>query len=377
MMKTDEHSAATKSVNHDLLRLSLIPGIGPKTVSSLFERFSDADTILSASPDQLQTVSGVGPKLAKEVALARRTINVDAVIQLCEQNQIDITDSFSNEYPAPLKEIHNPPITLYSQGELQESDAFSIAVVGSRHATGYGKRVAERLAQGLANAGYTIVSGLARGIDAAAHRGALNAGGRTIAVLGSGVLEIYPPEHVSLADEIRQNGAVISETAPHHPPKSGAFPQRNRIISGLCLGTLVVEAADRSGALITARLAMEQGREVFAVPGSIESQMSRGCHQLLRDGATLVGSIDDILDQLGPLANPVRINETQKMQHPAELRLNEQEQIILAAIDQCATELDEIVSKTQLPIARVLATISVLEIKRLIRRVSGNSVAKI
>ena len=182
----------------------------------------------------------------------------------------------------------------------------AVAIVGTRHATRYGLAQAERLAGSLARTGFTVVSGLARGIDAAAHRGALAAGGRTIAVLASGLLEIYPPEHDKLADEVAASGYLVSESPPRMVPLSGAFPQRNRIISGLSLGTIVVEAADRSGALITARHAYEQGREVFAVPGPIDSRMSRGCHALIKDGAKLVESIDDVLAELGPLAENIQ-----------------------------------------------------------------------
>lgn len=225
-------------------------------------------------------------------------------------------------------------------------------------------------------AGYTIVSGLARGIDAAAHRGALAGGGRTLAVLGSGLLNLYPAEHAELALQIREQGAVISEFTPRRSPKSGAFPQRNRIITGLTLGTVVVEAAHRSGALISARLAMEQGREVFAVPGPIDSRMSRGCHRLIRDGAKLVESIDDVIEELGPLIKPLTRQSGRTIHHPAELNLNEQESTVLQAIEVQPTEIDAIVARTGLPITRVLATISVLEIRRLIRRDSGHAVSR-
>jgi DNA processing protein len=201
---------------------------------------------------------------------------------------LQIVPRGSAGYPQPLDEIPDPPPLLFVHGALQAADALAVAIVGSRHATHYGLTQAERLAGSLARAGFTIVSGLARGIDAAAHRGALAAGGRTLAVLGSGVLNIYPPEHQELAVQIRSQGAVLSEAPPHSNPLSGAFPQRNRIISGLALGVIVVEASARSGALITARHAMEQGRDVFAVPGRVDSRNSHGCHRLIRDGAKLV-----------------------------------------------------------------------------------------
>ncbi len=363
--------------SRDLLTLTLVPGIGPKTLNSLLEYFDSPSEVLRQSTDSLQQVPGVGPKLAKELSLARKTINVDAVLQLCHENVIQVLHPSDLDYPKPLVEIHNPPATLYVQGELQETDALAIAIVGSRHATQYGKRIAERLARGLASAGYTIVSGLARGIDAAAHRAAMEAGGRTLAVLAGGLLNLYPPEHADLAEQIKMQGALLTEMPPHHPPKSGAFPQRNRIVSGLCLGTIVIEAAQRSGALISARLAMEQGREVFSVPGPVDSRMSQGCHQLIRDGATLVESAEDVLTELGPLTHPVKNATGDQVHHPAELKLTDQENFVLQAIETLPTAIETIVENTGIAMPNVLSTISVLEIRRLIRRVSGNSVARI
>ncbi len=252
----------------------------------------------------------------------------------------------------------------------------AVAIVGTRHATRYGIAQAERLAASLVRTGFTVVSGLARGIDAAAHRGAMEAGGRTIAVLASGLLNIYPPEHVKLADEVAEAGYLLSESPPRMPPLSGAFPQRNRIISGLTLGTIVIEAAERSGALITARHAYEQGREVFAVPGPIDSRVSRGPHALIKDGAKLVESIDDVLAELGPLAENIQREDGTLLTKPAELTLNEIEQQVLAAIDGSAITIDDVAKASGLPIHRVLSTISVLEMRRLVRRVSGTQVVR-
>ncbi len=223
----------------------------------------------------------------------------------------------------------------------------------------------------------TIVSGLARGIDAAAHRGAVNAGGRTLAVLGSGVRNVYPPEHREFAEQIAQQGAVLSELPPRAAPLAGAFPQRNRIVTGMTLGVIVVEAAERSGALISARHAMEQGREVFAVPGPIDSRASRGCHHLLRDGARLVESVDDVLDELGPLIESTPVEDGRTVHHPAELQLNELEKQVLDAILPAATSIDSIVTATRLTVPQILATLSVLEMRRLIRRLSGTTVVRL
>jgi DNA processing protein len=276
-----------------------------------------------------------------------------------------------------LREIHDPPGVFYMRGEMVPGDALAVAIVGTRHATPYGLHQAERLAGSLSRAGLTIISGLARGIDAAAHRGALAAGGRTIAVLGGGVLNIYPPEHDELANEVARGGAVISETPPRFQPLAGSFPQRNRLISGLSLGVLVIEAADRSGALITARHAMEQGREVFAMPGRVDSRVSRGCHRLLRDGAKLVESADDVLEELGPLVAPASLEDGTIVHHPAELQLNEQETQVLQAISSQSSSVDALCQSTGLPVQRVLATISVLEMRRLVRRVSGQTVVRL
>ena len=239
--------------------------------------------------------------------MARDEIDVQAEFDLCAANGIAILSERDPAYPRALREIHDPPGILFVRGEILPQDALAMAIVGSRHATQYGLAQAERLAGSLARAGLTIVSGLARGIDAAAHRGALAAGGRTLAVLGSGVLNMYPPEHAALADEVAAHGRGDQRSRRRAARRlSGAFPQRNRIISGMSLGVLVVEASTRSGALISARHAMEQGREVFAVPGRVDSRMSHGCHRLIRDGAKLVETADDVLEELGPLVAPAQ-----------------------------------------------------------------------
>ncbi len=267
------------------LTLTMVPGVGPRMRQRLLERFGTAEAVLRAAPSELQSVPRVGSKLCRAIATAYDEIDAAAEIELCRRTQIDIVAEGNEQYPRALCELPDPPAVLFVRGKLEPSDALAIAIVGSRHATHYGIAQAERLAGSLARAGLTIVSGLARGIDAAAHRAALAAGGRTISVLASGVLNVYPPEHKQLAEEIANHGAVISESPPRAEPLSGMFPQRNRIISGLSLGVLVVEASTRSGALITARHAMEQGRDVFAVPGPVSSRMSHGCHRLIRDGA--------------------------------------------------------------------------------------------
>ncbi|HUE72742.1 MAG TPA: DNA-processing protein DprA [Pirellulaceae bacterium] len=359
------------------LRLCLTAGVGPLLRKALLERFGSASAAIAAAPSELAEVDGVGPKLCRALSAARREVNVEEELDICRQHGIAPLLASQADYPRLLKEIPDPPGVLFLRGQLLPTDAMAIAIVGTRHATQYGLAQAHRLAAGLSRAGLTIVSGLARGIDSAAHRGALSAGGRTIAILGGGVLNIYPPEHESLAREVIEHGAVISESPPRSPALGGTFPQRNRIITGMCLGVIVVEAAERSGALISARHAMEQGREVFAVPGRIDSRASHGCHRLIRDGAKLVQCVDDVLEELGPLVEAAPRDDGREIRHPAELQLNEIEQQVLEAIQSDPTSIDDVVVGSGLPVPRVLSTISALEMRRLIRRVSGNTVMRL
>lgn len=359
------------------LRLKLVPGIGPKTYSDLVNHFGSPTNVLEAAPAMLREVPGVGTKIVSAIIAAPGDDSVATQLQICRDNDIEILSASSPQYPRILDEIYDPPSVLFCAGQITAADEIAVAIVGTRHATQYGKKVAEQLARGLAMAGITVVSGLARGIDAVAHRAALDAGGRTLAVLGGGILNVYPAEHAGLADEIKKSGAVLSEALPNVAPKSGCFPRRNRIVSGLSLGVVVVEAGDRSGASISARMAMEQGREVFAVPGRIDSRMSTGCHKLLKDGAKLVQSVDDILDELGPLVAPTKIDSETTVHHPAELKLSQQEKKVLNAISNEPTSFDIVVSEVGLPAARVLSTITVLEMRRLIRRVTGTTFVRV
>jgi DNA processing protein len=373
--RNDPAAESTRGDLVDTLRLSLIPGVGPRNRRALLERFGSPKDVLAASPSELREVPGIGPKLCRKIADADQ-IDVEAELELCRAHGVDILVEADEAYPRMLREIHDPPGVLFIKGTLLPQDGLAIGIVGTRHATQYGLRQAERLGGSLARAGLTVISGLARGIDAAAHRGALAAGGRTLAVLASGVLNVYPPEHDQLAEEVIAQGALLSESPPKLEPLSGAFPQRNRLISGLALGVIVVEAAERSGALITARHAMEQGREVFAVPGRVDGRSARGCHRLIRDGARLVETADDVLEELGPLVEATPRDDGQVVHHPAELMLNELEKQVLAAIDSERTTIDQIVAQSGLPVARVLSTISVLEMRRLVRRLSGTTVAR-
>jgi DNA processing protein len=360
----------------DNVRLSLVSGVGPLLRRALLEQFATAGSVLAASYEELQRVDGIGPKTAARIVAAKDEVDAEAELRIAAEHGVDVLTEADLEYPRPLRQIHDPPGVLFRRGNALPQDELAVAIVGTRHATRYGVAQAERLAGSLARTGFTVVSGLARGIDAAAHRGALAAGGRSIAVLGNGVLVNYPPEHRELQNEVAANGFVLSELPPCMKPLSGTFPQRNRIISGLCLGTIVVEAQNRSGALITARHAYEQGREVFAVPGPVDSRASTGCHALIRDGAKLVATIDDVLAEFGPLAENVRRDDGMLITRPAELTLNEIEQQVLAAIDGTPISIDAVSATCGLAVHRVLSTISVLEMRRLIRRTSGTQVVR-
>lgn len=375
---------STATTEDELLaqvRLACIPGIGSRMRRLLLGQFGSPQAVFAASPEDLAAVGRLGRKRAQAIAELAVDGTAEQVIDLCRKRGVDILVEGTAAYPGLLSRIDDPPGILFVRGNFEPCDALAVSVVGSRHATAYGRRVAWQLAGGLARAGYTVVSGLARGIDAAAHRGALDAGGRTIAVLGTGVLNVYPPEHADLASEIIGRGALVSEAPPFSEPFPGAFPQRNRIVAGLSLGTVVVEAADRSGALITARLAADQGREIFAVPGEIDCRMSRGCHELIRDGATLVGSIDDILEELGPLFETVTTADGRDVRSPAELQLDAIERAVLAAHDSLdergGADIDDLVAASGLATSQVLSTIGVLEMRRILRRLPGNRVARL
>lgn len=355
--------------------LNLVTGVGPRLQSSLLKRFNSAAAVFRSSHDEKLTVDGLGKKLA---AAIHESSLEDAreELALCREHSIQTLLSESEDYPTGLGEIPDPPPILYCRGTLEPGDHIAVAIVGSRHCTAYGMQQAERFARVLAGAGVTIVSGLARGIDAAAHRGALEAGGRTIAVSATGLLHVYPPEHKELAARIAEQGAVVSESPLRRGATTrGIFPQRNRIISGLSLGVLIVEASRKSGALHTARHAMEQGRDVFALPGRVDSAASQGCLDLLKDGAILVRYPDDILEGLGPLINPITTADN-TVHTPRELKLNEQERELLNLITIDPQHLDEILVHTSLEASRALATITILEMKRLVRRLPGGQIIR-
>ncbi|MDR0704708.1 MAG: DNA-processing protein DprA [Planctomycetaceae bacterium] len=380
------------------LTLSMVVGVGSMLAQRLLDHFDNAESVLNATESQLQEVDGIGSKIAQNISQARSVYHPETLITQCRTNGIELISKQDARYPELLRTIDNPPRFLFVKGKYQVSDNFAIAIVGTRHATQYGHQQAERLASELSRCGFTIISGLALGIDGAAHRGALSVEGRTIAVLGGGLLHIFPQEHRDLAENIATNGMIISEYLPDQVPQRGMFPQRNRIISGLSLGVLIIEAPPQSGALITATLAAKQGRKVFAVPGRVDQETSRGCHQLIRDGAVLVESVDDLLKHLNLSDKPktslqsaivpksvqtsktVQKSETKitniPIPIPASLQLDETETKVLQLITINPTPIDLIISISGLPAHRVLATLSLLEMRRLIRRTEANTVIR-
>jgi DNA processing protein len=282
----------------DLLALHLVPGLGPRLTAALLERFGTAAAIRRLSADRLQTVPHIGAKLARALAESFAQVDPGPELALLARFRARLLALGAPDYPPALAPLADAPYLLYMRGALQTEDAQAVGIVGSRHCTAYGRRVTERLCTDLARAGFTIISGLARGIDGVAHRAALQAGGRTIAVLAGGLSRIYPPEHDDLAREVEAAGALLSETPMGMSPQPGMFPARNRLISGLSRAVVVVEAGERSGALITAQHAGEQGRTVFAVPGPVDGEASGGTNALIREGAILCRGVDDILEEL-------------------------------------------------------------------------------
>jgi DNA processing protein len=359
------------------LRLSLVDGVGPRIRQSLLTRFGTPQQVFDAAAADLMEIEGVGPKIAAAVVAARYSQQAEEELSRCRELGIDLILRDDPGYPAALARICDPPGVLFCRGQLEPRDELAVAIVGSRRCTVYGRQQAERLAGTLARAGLTIVSGLARGIDAAAHRGALEAGGRTIAVLGTGLANIYPPEHGELADAVAGQGAVVAEVPLETAALPGLFPQRNRIIAGLSLGVVVVEASRNSGALHTVRHALEQGREVFAVPGRIDSLASEGCHDIIRDGAVLVRHADDILQGLGPLAAPVRSGVDGAVHTARELLLDDQERRILNLVPIDPISIDVILRDAGIEPSRALATLTVLEMRRLIRRLPGSQYCRV
>jgi DNA processing protein len=345
---------------------NLVKGIGAVRLQGLRDHFGELALAWQAPVDALQA-AGLSPKLAGRVAQVRAGVDLSKILSRMMAQGIEILTWDDTLYPPRLKEIDQPPPVLYVRGALTTEDSWAVAVVGTRRVSAYGRQVAEELASFLASNGVTVISGLARGVDAIAHQSALKVGGRTIAVMGCGVDIIYPPEHTQLAEKLMAHGALISDYAPGTPPDASNFPPRNRIISGLSMATVVVEAGETSGALITAQFAIDQGREVFAVPGNILAPQSKGTNKLIAQGARPLLSVHDLLDVL----NLTRVTEQRFVRKV--LPTDETEAKLMSVLTHEPLHMDEIRNRTGLPIERVSATLVMMELKGFVRQVGGQN----
>ncbi|MEY4614374.1 MAG: recombination-mediator protein [Planctomycetota bacterium] len=357
--------------------LNLVPGLGPRLTKALLEKFHSPEAVINASVQDLAQVPHLGFNTATKLFDSFKKYKTDQEIASMRIHGVKAIGINKPDYPSSLKSIWDPPPILFLKGEILPCDDKSIAIVGSRSCTEYGKRMARKLAKGLAHAGYTIVSGLARGIDAEAHRGALEVSGRTIAVLAGGLSKIYPPEHAGLAADITGKGAILSEAPMLQAPLPGMFPARNRIISGLSKAIILVEAAEKSGALVTAVHASEQGRPVLALPGSVESSASGGTNSLIRKGAVLIRDVDDVLQELKDWAPSFSqkllpgIEEAEKSSKIPD-NLDEAEAQIWQALSENECNLDELIRASGQSAGIVAGKLLGMEMKRIIKRLPGS-----
>jgi DNA processing protein len=356
-----------------LLRLLMVPGIGPTRVRNLIGHFRHSAAVLQATTAALCRVNGIDQILAEAIRQAPPDEIAAQQISLLAAHHARIVTFWDDDFPSALKAIDDAPVALFVQGDFQQADKYCIAIVGTRQPTAYGSMVTERLTNDLVARGLAIVSGLARGVDTLAHRSALKAGGRTLAVLGSGLDMIYPPENRRLADEVSANGVVISEYFFGVKPDAVNFPRRNRIIAGLALGVLVIEAGESSGALITAAMALEQGREVFAAPGNIFSPKSIGTHRLIQEGARLVRSADDVLSEL--TAQLDLFGKANRTPLPASI-LSEAEQRLFDLLSHEPVHVDALARRANLSSAQALATLLQLEFKNTVKQLPGKMFVK-
>jgi DNA processing protein len=348
------------------IALSMLPEVGPVGAGKLLSAFGTPEKIFDARVKDLLAVDGIGISRAKSITGFSSWGTVEKQIKVIEREGMQAVHIGDSAYPEMLREIDDPPVVVYVRGDILPQDKYAIAVVGSRNLTHYGEAVAENISEELACMGFTIVSGMARGVDSISHRSAIKAGGRTIAVLGSGVDVPYPPENRMLMNRIAEAGYVLSELPPGSPPDKENFPKRNRLISGLSMGVLVVEATSKSGALITARCALEQGREVFAVPGSITSANSEGTNELIKKGASLTRMAEDILSELAPvLKGFIRSRDKVKIE------VTEEEGKLCNLLSGEPKQVDVISRESGLPASKVLAVLLGLELKGAVKQITG------
>lgn len=356
------------------IALNMLDQIGPVRTRKLIAALGSPEAVFTADAATISRIPGFGRELAASIVEGGAKVNPAEEEQKAARSGIRLVTFLDPDYPAALKEIHDPPLVLYIRGTLDKADRHGLAIVGTRHASHYGASVADRLAYGLAKAGFTIISGLARGIDTVAHQSAIKAGGRTLAVLGSAIDQLYPPENAELAERISTQGAVISEYTMGRPPDRQTFPYRNRIVAGMSLGTILVEAGEKSGAVITAHTALEQGRQVYAVPGRIDSPGSRGCHALIKQGAKLVETIDDIVDDLNLLLPKSIEQKAQALQQAPDVPLNGEESAVVKALYQGGLQVDELARASGVGASRLNALLLGLEMKRVVRILPGRRV---
>jgi len=353
----------------DFILLNAVTGIGSVRLKALLDCFKGPGDILKATRGELSRVAGLNAAVIDGILSIREKFDLDREKRLIKDHGVEIISIEDERYHKLLKNISSAPILLYIKGRLSERDEYAVAIVGSRAASMNGLKNSRRLAMELASLGITVTSGMARGIDAAAHKGALDAGGRTLAVLGSGLARIYPPEHISLAEKIASSGAVISEFPMESPPASEHFPRRNRVISGLSLGVLVVEAAKRSGSLITAGFALEEGRDVFAVPGRPGELTSAGTNDLIRQGAKLVESADDIVSELDISVMDTERGAAEKSTDIAGL--SEEEKRIFGLLGEGPMHIDTLSEGLDIPGEKIMGALLRLQSKGVVKELPG------
>ena len=358
-------------VREALVALNMIEHVGPVRVRQLLEHFGEAPAVLRASATELMRVRGIGADTAEAIAGWEHTVNLTAELKRVEEYGCRIVIPEDADYPGLLRQIYDPPIVLYVRGHLSPKDKNGVAIVGSRLTTPYGQQTARRLAYQLAYVGVTVVSGGARGIDTAAHQGALSAKGRTIAVLGNGINLVFPPENVDLFERIAAQGAVMTQFPFNRRADKQSFPIRNRIVAGMTLGTVVVEANLSSGALITANMAVENGRQVFAVPGRIDSPQSKGCHELIKKGAKLCEGVEDILCEFEYLFPPSNRADAAQPDTLPSIELSDHERRVYEAVGATEESVDEVIHHSGLPASTVSVALLSLELKRLLVRLPG------
>lgn len=349
-----------------MVALNMVGEIGSIRLKKLIEYLGSPEDILKASRQRLTAIYGIGEKIADKI-ISLKEEDVGKELDLAKKSGLKVITIEDDDYPVNLKNIFDPPIVLYLKGKLKPEDSFAIGLVGSRRASFYGLSQAEGFSFGLAAHGFTIVSGMARGIDTYSHKGALKSGGRTIAVIGSGFNYLYPAENKKLAEEISENGAVISEFSLDTKPLPQNFPRRNRLISGLSLGVLVVEAARNSGALITADFALEQNREVFAIPGKIDSPTSFGTNELIKQGAKLTSNVFDILEEF---VLPLPVEKKELIKNKESLESSEEERLF-NLISLQAIQLEELVERAEMDIPRLSDILLKLQIRKLVKQLPG------